>query len=222
MTNYPQIYHEDGYNSSLRYDGRDWPTGAPTMIGHLRATDLCRRAKDVLERGVPGDFIEAGVWKGGAGLLLRACQEAYGCADRITYLADSFQGLPKPDADRYPVDAGDQHHTYAHLVIDLPRVKELIDSFALSSVVYVKGWFEDTLHKLLGPFALIRLDGDMYGSTIQSLDALYPKLSPGGWVIIDDYALPGSRHATDDFRRQHGIVAPLERIDWTGVAWRKP
>jgi O-methyltransferase len=70
--------------------------------------------------------------------------------------------------------------------------------------------------------ALIRLDGDMYSSTIVALQSLYPKLSPGGFIIVDDYgAIPACKQAVTDFRSQLGIDEPIERIDWTGVWWRK-
>jgi O-methyltransferase len=68
----------------------------------------------------------------------------------------------------------------------------------------------------------MRLDGDMYESTIQALEVLYPKLSPGGFVIVDDYgALESCRQAVEDFRTAGGIGEPLVRIDWTGVYWQK-
>jgi predicted O-methyltransferase YrrM len=87
----------------------------------------------------------------------------------------------------------------------------------------VEGFFQDTLPNLdAGPFAVIRLDGDMYGSTIVALENLYPKLSPGGFVVVDDYALPACREAVTDYRSAQGIDAKIEEIDWTGVWWRKP
>ena len=72
-----------------------------------------------------------------------------------------------------------------------------------------------------GQFAVIRLDGDMYSSTMDAMQALYPRLSPGGFCIIDDYALKGCREAVDDYRKEHGIIEPLENVDWSGVFWRK-
>ena len=91
-------------------------------------------------------------------------------------------------------------------------------------VVFVKGFFRDTLPSLdAGPFSLIRLDGDMYESTIIALDSLYPKLTPGGYVIIDDYgAILQCKNAVTDFRTKHGIDAEITMVDWTGAWWRKP
>jgi O-methyltransferase len=89
-------------------------------------------------------------------------------------------------------------------------------------VVFLKGWFKDTLPVApIGKLALIRLDGDMYGSTMDALLALYPKLSPGGYCVIDDYALDGCKKAVTDYRKNSGISAPIEHIDWTGAYWRK-
>jgi len=89
-------------------------------------------------------------------------------------------------------------------------------------VRFLKGWFKDTLHTApISRLALVRLDGDMYESTIQALDALYPKLSPGGYLIIDDYGLPGCRAAVDDYRATHGIKEEVRIVDWTGAYWRR-
>jgi O-methyltransferase len=86
----------------------------------------------------------------------------------------------------------------------------------------LEGWFRDTLPPLRGRrWAVVRLDGDMYESTMDGLVNLYDGLSAGGFLIIDDFSHPGCRQAVEDFRRQHGIDEPIEKIDWTGVFWRK-
>jgi hypothetical protein len=86
----------------------------------------------------------------------------------------------------------------------------------------LKGWFSDTLPKApIERLAILRLDGDMYGSTMDALNALYSKLSPGGYCIIDDFHLDGCRKAVEDFRRDHSITAPIQEIDWAGRFWRK-
>ena len=73
----------------------------------------------------------------------------------------------------------------------------------------------------ISQLAVLRLDGDMYSSTIQALDALYPKLSPGGFCIIDDFALPGCAAAVHDYRAANSIDEPLVDIDGTGSFWRR-
>jgi O-methyltransferase len=90
-------------------------------------------------------------------------------------------------------------------------------------VVFVKGFFSDTLPQLdAGPFALIRLDADMYESTYVALKHLYPKVSVGGFIIIDDYgAIRACREAVDDYRSTANVDDPIHRIDFTGVWWQK-
>jgi O-methyltransferase len=91
-------------------------------------------------------------------------------------------------------------------------------------VRFLPGWFRDTLPCApIEHLALMRLDGDLYESTIIALESLYPKLSPGGFVIIDDYDGwdPGCRTAVHDFRDRHGIEAPIVHIDWAGVWWQR-
>ncbi|RPH80243.1 MAG: hypothetical protein EHM80_05790, partial [Nitrospiraceae bacterium] len=84
------------------------------------------------------------------------------------------------------------------------------------------GWFRDTLPTApISQLAVLRLDGDLYESTMDALNALYPKVSPGGFVVVDDYGLPTCRAAIDDFRRARGIIDPIHRIDWTGVFWQR-
>ena len=90
-------------------------------------------------------------------------------------------------------------------------------------VRFLPGWFKDTLHDApIEQIAVLRLDGDLYESTIQALDALYPRLSPGGFCIVDDYyAVKACEQAVTDYRAKHGISAEIVDIDGTGALWRK-
>ena len=90
-------------------------------------------------------------------------------------------------------------------------------------VHFLPGWFKDSLPTAsIDRLAVLRADGDMYESTTQILTYLYPKLSVGGYCIIDDYgAVPACRQATDDYRRQRGVTEPLKWIDWSGVFWQR-
>jgi hypothetical protein len=89
-------------------------------------------------------------------------------------------------------------------------------------VRFLPGWFRDTLPTLGAErFAVVRLDGDMYESTMVALESLYPRLSVGGYLIVDDYAIGLCRRAVADYRSRHGIDEPIVRIDHTGVFWRK-
>lgn len=210
---------------AVREVGKDWPSEAETMIGMVRARFLAECVKRVVAEGVPGDLLEAGVWRGGACILMRGVLEALGDRGRRVWVADSFEGLPKPDPQRYPADEGDDLWTFQELAVGLEQVQANFRRYGLldDRVRFLKGWFEDTLPSApISRLAVLRLDGDLYASTTQTLTALYPKLSPGGYCIIDDYgAVPGCAAAVEDYRSANGIDEPIEQIDWTGVAWRR-
>jgi hypothetical protein len=213
------------YNPCLRALGRDWPSKAHTMIGARRLRQLRDACETVLKEGVPGDFIETGVWRGGACILMRAVLAAHHVKDRKIWCADSFAGLPQPNPEHYPADRGDQHHSYPQLAVDLETVRNNFEKYDLfdGQVVFLKGWFKDTLPTApIERLAVLRLDGDMYESTMQALESLYDKVSPGGFVIVDDYgAVPACRAAVHDFRNRRNVLETLIAIDWGGVFWRK-
>jgi O-methyltransferase len=209
----------------LREEGRDIPADADTMLGQARLRHLARCCIDAVRDGIPGDFIETGVWRGGACILMKGVLAAAGDAERRVFVADSFEGLPPPDPAKYPADAGDLHYIEDDLRVTREEVEERFRRYGLldDRVVFLKGWFKDTLPTApTERLAVARLDGDMYESTMDALRALYPRLSPGGWLIVDDYgAVEGCRRAVEDYRREHRIVEPLEEVDWTCVAWRR-
>lgn len=213
-----------GYDPELRMVGRDWPGTAPTMIGLARLRNLRVLTERVIEEGIAGDLLEAGVWRGGACILMRGVLAAYGIADRTVWGADSFAGLPVADPETYPADAGDQHAKFEALRASSEEVEANFRRYGLldQQVRFLKGWFADTLPVApIDRLAILRLDGDMYASTIQTLDALYAKVSPGGYVIVDDYILAGCRQAVDDFRKRHGIADELVDVDGAAVYWCK-
>jgi O-methyltransferase len=210
--------------AEARDEGRDWPVLAHTMIGMKRLNNLQFCVESVLQSNVPGDLIETGVWRGGATILMRAILKAYGVVDRTVWVADSFAGLPPPDP-QYPADSKDKHHTKRPLEVSLEQVRENFTQYGLldDQVRFLKGWFKDTLPGApISKLSVIRLDGDMYQSTMDGLVNLYPKLSPGGYLIVDDFgAVPGCRQAVEDFRKERGITEPVTQIDWTGVFWQR-
>jgi O-methyltransferase len=197
---------------SGRAEGRDWPEQAETMIGLERLDNLQFCVTDVLRRDVPGDLIETGVWRGGATIFMRAI------------LAASFRGLPKPSGD-YAADHGDEHWRHEELAVPAHVVRENFARYGLldEQVSFLEGFFQETLAGApIEQLAVARLDGDMYESTIVALEALYPKLSPGGYLIVDDYgAVRGCREAVEDYRRANDVTEPLVRVDWTGVYWQR-
>jgi O-methyltransferase len=202
-----------------KIEGLIWPGYAHTMIGMKRLDNLQHCIEAVLNDGVEGDLIETGVWRGGASIFMRAVLAAYGIKDRKVFVADSFQGLPEPDTEKWSL-----LHKEPFLAVSLPEVEANFKKYGLldDQVVFLKGWFKDTLPKAqINKISIMRLDGDMYGSTMESLEILYPKLSKGGFCIIDDYGLPSCRKAVEDFRAKHNITSELLRVDWTGVYWRR-
>jgi O-methyltransferase len=209
----------------LRLEGRDWPSNAMTMIGLKRLDNIQQCIEDVVASGVPGDLIETGVWRGGAAIFMCAVLRVLGADDRLVWAADSFEGLPPPDPQTYPADAGSRLHEKDFLAVPLDRVRANFERYGLldDRVRFVKGWFRDTLPALGDrTWSVIRLDGDLYESTILALESLYPDLSDGGYVIVDDYGVADTcRQAVEDYRRDHGIDDPLREVDWSGVYWRK-
>lgn len=181
--------------------------------------------EDALTHGVPGDLIEAGVWRGGMTILMRAILAAYGDTERLVWVADSFAGLPPPDPRRYPADEGLDYSGIPELAVSLEQVRSYFDRYGLldDRVRFLKGWFRDTLpYAPAGPLAVVRLDGDLYESTTDALTHLYPRLSVGGYLIVDDYgAIPACREAVHDYRAEHGITEKILPINWTGVYWRR-
>src|SRR5262249_12146294 len=133
-----------------RVEGRDRPVYAQTMIGLERIQSLRRCAETVLVERVPGGFVEAGAWRGGARLVLRGVLAAYGDGDRRVWVADSFEGLPPPDPDRYPLDEGDLNYLADDLVVSLEEVQGNFERYGLldDQARFVKGWFKETLPQL--------------------------------------------------------------------------
>jgi O-methyltransferase len=208
----------------LRAEGRDWPRYGQTMVGLERMRSLRKCVEAVIAEDIPGDLIEAGVWRGGAAILMRGVLEAYGEDRRSVWLADSFQGLPEPDDARYPADASDWAHSADELAVSVEEVRENFRRYGLldDRVRLLEGWFRESLPRIRDhTWSLIRLDGDMYESTMDGLVNLYDGLCDRGFLIVDDYALEPCRQAVEDFRRQRGIDDPIQRVDWTGVYWRK-
>ena len=169
-------------------------------------------------------MIETGVWRGGACIFMRLMLKKYGVKDKTVYVADSFEGLPEPDAEKYPHDANDVHHIIDVLKVSVEQVQNNFKTFGVldDQVKFLKGWFKDTLkHVPIEKLSILRLDGDMYESTWDVFTNLYHKLSIGGYLIIDDYALAACHAAVDDFRSQNNIVEPIEYFDGGNVYWKK-
>ncbi len=199
---------------------------AHTLISPEALTSVRSCVESVIADDVPGHLIETGVFRGGTTIFMRGILRAWEVTDRNVYVADSFEGLPEPDPD-------DLDDVLAHVVldevdrfaVDVEAVRENFRRYDLldDQVVFVKGFFADTLPTLaVDRFAVIRLDGDYYDSTWDALANLYPKLSVGGYAIIDDYGAPvACKRAVDTYRDEHGITDEIVEVDDQVVYWRK-
>lgn len=214
----------DTYRFKYRRTGRDCPSVAHTAIGYSGLDNIQFCVENVIKNNVSGDLIETGVWRGGATIFMRAILKAHGITDRTVWVADSFEGLPKPNESKYPQDSGCELYNCKALAVSLKEVRANFERYGLldRQVRFLKGWFRDTLPgAAISRLAVLRLDGDMYESTMDALVSLYSKLSVGGYVIIDDYALRACRSAVHDFREQFGIVNKMIKIDQTRVYWQR-
>ena len=207
------------YSREDRESGKVWPILADTMVGLKRLDNLQYCCESVINEGIEGDFIETGVLRGGACIFMRAVLKAYGVQNREVIVADSFQGLPKSDMTQ----DGQNLNEFKYLSVSQEQVENNFKRYGLldSQVVFLNGWFKDTLPTLNNKFAVIRLDGDLYESTMDALSNLYPKLTVGGYCIIDDYFLSGCRKAVDEYREKNNIASYIIIIDEYSCYWRK-
>lgn len=207
-----------------RLNGLDWPASAKTMIGYKRLSNIEDCIRIINDEKIEGDLIETGVWRGGAAIFMKAVLNELNIADKIVWLADSFQGLPKPKK-KFEADRKSNLHKQRILTVSKKEVEANFQLYDLldDKVKFIKGWFDETLPKApIEKLSLLRLDGDLYESTIVALENLYPKLSIGGFVIIDDFnAFQFCKKAVSDYRLAHNIEEKIIDIDKEAVFWRK-
>ena len=223
-------------------EGTDWPSQAHTMIGIRRLDNIQTLVEDVLQKGVAGDLIETGVWRGGSTIFMRGVLKAYGVTDRKVWVADSFAGFPRTEEEgltsrsltspvldvlRQPSLPDEFQRTLDLLMqgVTYDEVRERFDRYGLldDQVQFLCGWFRDTLPSApIERLALLRLDGDLYDSTYDALDALYPRLSNGGYAIVDDYGtFTECRQAVHDYLDSLGADVDIKAIDEGAVFWQK-
>ncbi len=207
-------YLESGHAATNRAED------AETMLGTRQLDHMQGCIMDVLESDVPGDLLEAGVWRGGMTIFMRGVLKAYSITDRRVWVVDSFAGLPgiNKEQDVFDWHAGD-------MAVSLDTVRDNFARYGLldDQVRFLKGYFSETLPAAtIGPLAILRVDADLYESTKDVLENLYSSLSPGGYAIFDDYQnLPDCRRAIDEFRSRNGITEPVQKIDTRAVCWKK-
>ncbi len=202
-----------------------------TMTSVERLYALYQGCKFVLDQNIPGDFVECGVWRGGSSLLMAKMLANRGIQNRKLYLYDTFEGMSNPgcaDVDLEGKKAkdlmDDSESDKEESVWCLASLEDVQKNMSLSGVqaenlVYQKGKVEDTIpaHIPEKEIALLRLDTDWYESTKHELEHLYPKLSKGGVMILDDYGhWQGCRKAVDEYFKTNGNPILLNRIDYTG------
>ncbi|MBS4096565.1 MAG: class I SAM-dependent methyltransferase, partial [Sulfuricella sp.] len=221
-----RIQHTNSQGESIEPPHcRGFSFTAHTMIGRARVDNIHDCLNTIVEDDIPGDLIETGVWKGGATIFMRGFLAAHRIRNRKVWVADSFEGLPAPTHQKdHGCDFSKE--VFPYLSVGLEEVRELFERYDLldDQVRFLKGWFCDTLPSApIKKLALLRLDGDLYESTMDALENLYSKLSPGGFVIVDDYyAFPQCKLAVDEFRDRHGIRKKIIQIDHDSMYWRKP
>lgn len=231
------------FDCQKRLEGRDYPSQAHTMIGMRRLYNIQSLVEDILQQHIPGDLIETGVWRGGATILMRGILKVYGITDRTVWVADSFAGMPRRGQDgmlhsfssseyaSWPATI--RRHPLKLLAIAAQMkqgtsYEEVRDNFARyglldEQVQFLQGWFHETLPSApIRRLALLRLDGDLYDSTYDALKWLYPKLSMGGYTIVDDYStFSECQRAIHDYLEATDAEVDLQHVDEQAVFWQK-
>lgn len=181
--------------------------------------------EDVEKNAVAGDFVETGVWRGGISMFMKAFLRAYENHERKVWVADSFEGWPPATDD--PDSWVCNNENLPWIVVPVETVRNNFKRYDLldDNVVFLKGWFKDTLPSApIEEIAILRIDGDLYESTRDALEALYPKLAIGGYAIIDDYyCFPGCDRAVDEYRKAHNIkdISFRQGATCSGIYWQK-
>lgn len=210
----PEDYLESGHEAGRRMES------AETILGLRQFQHMEHCIVDVLRRNVPGDLLEAGVWRGGMTIFMRGVLRTYGTTDRKVWVADSFAGLPEPEA-------GQEYEDWnrGEMAVSLRDVRDNFERYGLldDQVQFLPGFFSDTLpHAPIEKLAILRVDADLHSSTLDALNNLYERLSPGGYAIFDDYQnLPDCKRAIDEFRAAHGIREEIRMVDGRAAYWRR-
>jgi hypothetical protein len=197
-----------------------------TMQTYDGLLSLAHQVRHCERTGVPGVYVETGCWNGGSSALMAMACLHYGKQPREIHACDSFKGLPEPDAakdtdswiaERWHIPKARHRGRMVETGVMGAQEKNVIAAF--EAVGYSReflkihaGWFCDTLPPLareIGEIAILRLDGDLYASTMDALVNLYTKVVPGGFVVIDDYECAGCRKAITDFFVQQGAPLPF-------------
>ncbi len=205
-------------------EGRQVHPNAETMVGLRRLENIEQLIRDVCEKNVPGDYVEAGVWRGGASIYAAACLQAYSRTPRAQYLYDTFGGFATVENPDSP-DYGDEHWKQTMLQVSREAVRANFVKYGLltDNVAFVEGDVRETAPRHPArPISVLRLDVDLYDPTMAALENFFPKISPGGFVIIDDwnYEVNGRRPAQDavkDYLAERRRSVEFVPIDYMAV-----
>ena len=199
-----------------------------TYTSPERIVALCNAVRYLTNNRVPGAFVESGVWKGGSMMAAMMTLKSLGDLSRECYLYDTYEGMVEPTSEDISITGTSAQQSFHEIANQggkmtyspLEEVMGIIRNtgYPDEKTFYVKGKVEDTIPAVApDKIALLRLDTDWYGSTRHELENLYPRISSGGVIIIDDYGhWAGARKATDEFFQKHKIHILLNRIDYTG------
>ena len=191
-----------------------------TLVSAERLNNLFTLARRIEDEGVAGDVIECGVYNGGtAALLARFATRSK--MDRTVWLFDSFQGMPETTAS----DGAEAKDYVGQVLGNVELVRKLVEQSGadMSRVRIMEGWFQDTFPKTsIAEIALLNIDADWYESVKLCLETFYDRITPGGFVSIDDYGhWPGCRKAVDEFLAARQLPYKLQEVDYTGRWFQK-
>jgi len=203
-----------------------------TMGGRKALENAFEVTAMVEQKKINGALVECGIAEGGTAAMMALTNKALGEITRPKWFFDSYEGLPEPTPEDY------EGGKTGHFIRPLPKgaclgtieqVSKLMFEtlgFPKEEIHLVKGWFQDTVPKdreKIGPIAVLRLDGDWYESTKIPLENLFDQVTPGGYIIIDDYATCfGSKKAIEEFRSERNLTTPLNPDGRGGVWFEKP
>jgi hypothetical protein len=195
-----------------------------TQASRERIVTLADAVEYVIQRGIPGDFVECGVWMGGSAMVVAKTLLGLGVSDRRIWLYDTFGAMPQPDERDGAVNRDFAGRLPERPVSDVPHgaylpvVRANMEStgYPPSLISYVCGLVEETIPEHApAEIGLLRLDTDWYSSTAHELENLYPRVASGGVLIVDDYGhYQGARKAVDEYFERSPIL--LTRVDYTG------
>ncbi|CAH1797887.1 unnamed protein product, partial [Owenia fusiformis] len=216
---------DEAMNNDERRRGGDWPSVGYTMIGIIGLDNIQELLENVIQDGVPGDFLEAGVWRGGASMFAKALMNSYNQQNRHSWVCDSFEGLPPATQN----NDDDQWSEMKALVVSKETVKGHFEEFFLldEMVHFIQGYFmyslpclRKTLAEKDRKIAILRADGDMYESSMDILFNLYEFVPVGGYVIIDDWSIPVAVKAVNEFREMHNIKSTIVQFRGISAYWK--